>query len=84
MHHRTSDTMIVADNADGCWHCQYVIDVPGMTKVPVGDEPPDIEIQIRNMLMELILQRILHVSNCDWHRVGIRLVYNCVHKLFEE
>ena len=25
-----------------------------MTKVPVGDQPPDIEIQIRNMLLEFI------------------------------
>ena len=31
-----------------------LIDLPGMTKVPVGDQPPDIEIQIRNMLMEFI------------------------------
>ena len=31
-----------------------LIDLPGMTKVPVGDQPADIEIQIRNMLMEFI------------------------------
>jgi len=31
-----------------------LIDLPGMTKVPVGDQPQDIEIQIRNMLMEFI------------------------------
>ncbi|XP_064649946.1 dynamin-1-like isoform X10 [Lineus longissimus] len=31
-----------------------LIDLPGMTKVAVGDQPPDIEIQIRNMLMEFI------------------------------
>ena len=31
-----------------------LIDLPGMTKVPVGDQPPDIEVQIRNMLMEFI------------------------------
>ena len=31
-----------------------LIDLPGMTKVPVGDQPPDIEIQIRSMLMEFI------------------------------
>ncbi|XP_071504287.1 dynamin-1-like [Diadema antillarum] len=31
-----------------------LIDLPGMTKVPVGDQPPDIEIQIRNMLMEFV------------------------------
>jgi len=31
-----------------------LIDLPGMTKVPVGDQPSDIEIQIRNMLLEFI------------------------------
>ncbi|XP_059138901.1 dynamin-1-like isoform X2 [Physella acuta] len=31
-----------------------LIDLPGMTKVPVGDQPPDIEQQIRGMLMEFI------------------------------
>lgn len=31
-----------------------LIDLPGMTKVPVGDQPPDIEMQIRNMLLEFI------------------------------
>jgi len=31
-----------------------LIDLPGMTKVPVGDQPPDIEIQIRTMLLEFI------------------------------
>ena len=31
-----------------------LIDLPGMTKVPVGDQPPDIEMQIRAMLFEFI------------------------------
>ncbi|KAL5012567.1 hypothetical protein ScPMuIL_011118 [Solemya velum] len=31
-----------------------LIDLPGMTKVPVGKQPADIEQQIRNMLMEFI------------------------------
>uniref|UniRef100_A0A0X3P4Y2 dynamin GTPase n=1 Tax=Schistocephalus solidus TaxID=70667 RepID=A0A0X3P4Y2_SCHSO len=31
-----------------------LIDLPGLTKVAVGDQPPDIEIQIRNMVMEFI------------------------------
>ncbi len=31
-----------------------LIDLPGMTKVPVGDQPADIESQIRSMLMEFI------------------------------
>ena len=31
-----------------------LIDLPGMTKVPVGDQPPDIEVQIRTMLLEFI------------------------------
>ncbi|XP_067662749.1 dynamin-1-like isoform X3 [Haliotis asinina] len=31
-----------------------LIDLPGMTKVPVGDQPADIEMQIRSMLFEFI------------------------------
>ena len=31
-----------------------LIDLPGMTKVPVGDQPADIEHMIRSMLMEFI------------------------------
>ena len=36
-----------------------LVDLPGMTKVPVGDQPPDIEILIRSMLMQFITK-----SNC--------------------
>jgi replication fork clamp-binding protein CrfC len=42
-----------------------LIDLPGMTKVPVGDQPQDIEQQIRSMLMEFITKEsclILAVS----------------------
>ena len=31
-----------------------LVDLPGITKVPVGDQPPDIEIQIRNMILDFI------------------------------
>lgn len=31
-----------------------LIDLPGMTKVPVGDQPPDIENQIREMIMTFV------------------------------
>lgn len=31
-----------------------LVDLPGMTKVPVGDQPADIEFQIRDMLMQFI------------------------------
>ena len=31
-----------------------VVDLPGLTKVPVGDQPPDIEFQIRDMIMQFI------------------------------
>ena len=31
-----------------------LVDLPGMTKVPMGDQPPDIEMQIRNMLLQYI------------------------------
>ncbi|XP_071371760.1 dynamin-1a isoform X1 [Centroberyx affinis] len=31
-----------------------LVDLPGMTKVPVGDQPADIEAQIRDMLMQFV------------------------------
>ena len=31
-----------------------LVDLPGMTKVPVGDQPEDIEIQIRNLIARYI------------------------------
>jgi dynamin GTPase len=31
-----------------------LIDLPGLTKVPVGDQPPDIEHQIRDMILTFI------------------------------
>ncbi|KAM4719657.1 dynamin-1a isoform 1-T1 [Anableps anableps] len=31
-----------------------LVDLPGMTKVPVGDQPADIESQIRDMLMQFV------------------------------
>ena len=42
-----------------------LVDLPGMTKVPVGDQPADIEFQIRDMLMQFITKEnclILAVS----------------------
>ncbi|XP_056665717.1 dynamin-1-like protein isoform X2 [Monodelphis domestica] len=31
-----------------------LIDLPGITKVPVGDQPPDIEAQVKNMILSYI------------------------------
>lgn len=31
-----------------------LVDLPGLTKVPVGDQPVDIEYQIRDMLLQFI------------------------------
>jgi len=31
-----------------------MIDLPGLTKVPVGDQPADIEQQIKDMLLQFI------------------------------
>lgn len=31
-----------------------LVDLPGLTKVPVGDQPPDIEFQIRDMLLQFV------------------------------
>ncbi|KAG4069672.1 hypothetical protein HA402_014695 [Bradysia odoriphaga] len=47
-----------------------LVDLPGITKVPVGDQPPDIEQLIREMILQFIEKEnclILAVSpaNCD-------------------
>nr|XP_057928530.1 dynamin 3a [Doryrhamphus excisus] len=34
-----------------------LVDLPGITKVPVGDQPRDIEYQIRDMIMQYICQK---------------------------
>lgn len=53
-------TYIVTTDRDIKLHLLYtvlnltLIDLPGMTKVAVGDQPADIEIQIRTMLLEFI------------------------------
>ncbi|XP_053416916.1 dynamin-1 isoform X8 [Nycticebus coucang] len=42
-----------------------LVDLPGMTKVPVGDQPADIEFQIRDMLLQFVTKEnclILAVS----------------------
>lgn len=31
-----------------------LVDLPGITKIPVGDQPADIEYQIRDMIMQYI------------------------------
>lgn len=31
-----------------------LVDLPGMTKVPIGDQPPDIENQIRSMILQFV------------------------------
>lgn len=31
-----------------------LIDLPGLTKVPIGDQPPDIEAQIKGMIFQFI------------------------------
>jgi len=33
-----------------------LIDLPGLTKIPVGDQPADIEQQIRDMIMQFIVK----------------------------
>ncbi len=34
-----------------------IIDLPGITKVPVGDQPPDIEMQIRRLCLHYLSQQ---------------------------
>ena len=32
----------------------HVVDLPGIARIPVGDQPKDIEVQIRSVFMECI------------------------------
>lgn len=36
-----------------------LVDLPGLTKIPVGDQPTDIERQIRNLVLD-------YVSKPNW------------------
>jgi len=31
-----------------------LVDLPGLTKIPVGDQPTDIERQIRNLVLDFV------------------------------
>ena len=47
-----------------------LIDLPGITRVPVGDQPEDIEVQIRSMILEYIsnpkcIILAVHAANTD-------------------
>lgn len=47
-----------------------IIDLPGVTKVPIGDQPPDIELQIRRLCMHYMTQAnniilAVHPANQD-------------------
>jgi hypothetical protein len=49
----------VLDTVEFCFRYVSVlnltlIDLPGLTKVPIGDQPPDIEQQIRAMILQFI------------------------------
>ncbi|CAG0894373.1 unnamed protein product [Darwinula stevensoni] len=50
----TSDALNLAKNVDPEVLNLTLIDLPGLTKVPVGDQPPDIENQIREMIFQFI------------------------------
>ncbi len=36
------------------WHLLYPLKQTGLTKVPIGDQPADIEAQIRDMILQFI------------------------------
>jgi dynamin 1-like protein len=44
-----------------------VVDLPGLTKIPIGDQPTDIEKQIRNLVFEYIAKpnRYHHIISCS-------------------
>ena len=45
-----------------------LIDLPGLTKVPVGDQPADIEHQIRDMVLTYIGQVFPRESVLIWSK----------------
>ncbi|GLH16565.1 Dynamin [Gryllus bimaculatus] len=50
----TSDALQIAKTVDPDVLNLTLIDLPGLTKVPIGDQPADIEQQIRAMIMQFI------------------------------
>ncbi len=60
-----------------------LIDLPGITRVPVGDEPEDIEGQIRSMLLEYVTNPkciilAVHAANTDLATSEVTCVCGCV------
>lgn len=53
MPHRYGEVLIL-HSSDCAVLNLTLIDLPGITKVPVGDQPVDIEQQIREMIMQFI------------------------------
>ena len=58
MHTLLSRTLITNSSINVIFHISVLnitlIDLPGLTKIAVGDQPQDIEQQIRDMLMQFI------------------------------
>ncbi|PSN39267.1 Dynamin [Blattella germanica] len=50
----TSDALQIAKSVDPDVLNLTLIDLPGLTKVPIGDQPADIEQQIRAMILQFI------------------------------
>ncbi|TRY62776.1 hypothetical protein TCAL_11501 [Tigriopus californicus] len=50
----TSDALMVAKYADPDVLNITLIDLPGLTKIAIGDQPVDIEAQIKDMIMQFI------------------------------
>lgn len=53
-HHRNVKPVLTLHSSDCAVLNLTLIDLPGITKVPVGDQPADIEQQIRDMIMQFI------------------------------
>ena len=45
-----------------------MVDLPGITKVPVGDQPSDIEHLVRNMCMKYVKQKESIILSVKAHR----------------
>lgn len=67
-----------------------LIDLPGLTKVPIGDQPIDIEQQIKGMIMQFIKREsclILAVTpaNTDLaNSDALKLAKKLIRKVFEQ
>jgi hypothetical protein len=55
-----------------------LIDLPGITKVPVGDQPSNIEQRIREMILQVLFVFVLGGGGLTVCQVDVRLGGSCL------